>query len=74
MESNININMNTTSLKYSDSDKFFIHFNTPEECQSFIQSYNGVVGHTCCFGKGCHLPNVNSWKEIIKLKNDFCKN
>lgn len=72
MESNIN--MNTTSLKYSDSEKFFIHFNTPEECQSFIQSYNGVVGHTCCFGKGCHLPNVISWNEVRELKKTVCKN
>lgn len=53
-----------------ESDTYFIHFDTPEKCQAFMEKYTQSIGHICCSGKGCHLPNVKSWKEIHRLRNE----
>ena len=61
--------------KYLDDDKKqFIHFQTPELCQQFKNSYLGNIGHTCCNGKGCLLLDVTENKEMHRLKRDFLAN
>ena len=62
---------NNKNKKTMDDDKFFIHFNSATQCQDFLATYNGSTGHRCCWGKGCHLPDVKDWKEIHQLKKQF---
>ena len=54
-----------------ENEKYYIHFNTKNECDLFLSKYPGRKGMSCCFGKGCHLPGVSSWKEIHSLKKNF---
>jgi hypothetical protein len=55
------------------NDLFYIHFDQPETCRDFMDDYNGngKIGHICCNGKGCHLLDITSWKEIHALRNKF---
>ena len=56
-----------------DNDLFYIHFDQPETCRDFMDDYNGngKIGHICCNGKGCHLLDITSWKDIHELRNKF---
>ena len=56
--------MNVTDRDGKDT---FIHFDTAEMCQRFKAQYTGLVGHTCCSGKGCLLYDTsNKQMHIIK--------
>ena len=57
-----------------DDDKFFIHFDNTEQCQKFREYYDKQIGHICCWGKGCHLPDVTSWKQLHQIKKDYLAN
>ena len=52
-------------------DQYCIHFDNSETCQHFRNKYKGRIGHICCSGKGCKLPDVTSWKQIHELKYQF---
>ena len=46
-----------------DDGKYFIHFSTIEECNTFKSGFNGSIGHTCCGGLGVHIKTYNG-KDI----------
>ena len=49
-----------------DLDKqSFIHFTTKELYDKFKAKYTGVLGHTCCSGKGVNLVSFNG-VEVTK--------
>jgi hypothetical protein len=50
------------------NDKEFIHFDTVEECEDFVQylkTYDISITHKCCSNKGCGLIK----NKFIEIKN-----
>ena len=59
------------SVKGEDRDKIFMHFKESSICRDFKTWYQGPIGHTCCNGKGCLLPNLKNNKDMYELKKTF---
>ena len=59
-----------------ESDIFFIHFKTSDECDNFKTSMmNSIFGDKCCSGKGVHLKShdgikITSYNQIHKISLD----
>lgn len=51
----------------------YIHFKTTGQLELFLRENNFAVGHKCCDGKGAHLIDINSNKEIQRLEKKFYK-
>jgi hypothetical protein len=51
---NMSINMKNTPLINGDNT-FFVHFSSIQECSVFKNTFTGILGHTCCNGKGVHV-------------------
>lgn len=60
----ISFNMDPSSYKMfgDDDDNFFAHFSSSELCNSFKTKFTGVVGHTCCSGKGVVIKSFEGVK------------
>ena len=58
------------------NNDYYIHFSSNDLCNKFKKEYNGLLGNTCCLGKGVHIKTYNGIKvdyEIyknIKIKYD----
>jgi hypothetical protein len=50
---------------------YFIHFDNVNDCIRFRNYYTDKIGHVCCDGKGCLLPNETSQKNIHTLQKAF---
>lgn len=55
----------------TNDNKYFIHFETPGQLESFLKETKLSIGYKCCENKGAHLIGVNSYQEVNKLKRDF---
>lgn len=59
---------------YTDSNKNFIHFDSPSQLLKFKRTYNNLYyGHMCCEGKGILVINKTN-KEISNLKKEYFNN
>jgi hypothetical protein len=66
--------MSTTLYNIDGCDKFFIHFSSKEECDTFKTEFNGTIGHTCCSGKGVHVKTYNGLAvDSDKIYNNIKK-
>lgn len=66
MAGDFSYRMNTT-----ETDKYFIHFDTREMLDLFIRDTKMAIGYKCCDGKGAHLLSVISHDGVNKLKSTF---
>ena len=66
-----NISIAIYMNKLNNDKDFYIHFDTPEQCNQFKKNYSKPIGHTCCSGKGCKLLTVTSWNEVHTLKREW---
>jgi hypothetical protein len=62
--------------KVGDSDNFFIHFSSTELCNRFKNNFTGVIGHTCCSGKGVVIKSfennkITSSEQVNAIKDKF---
>ena len=76
----ISFTMDPSSYKmfgYGDGDdNFFAHFSSSELCNSFKTKFTGVVGHTCCSGKGVVIKSfegvkITSSNQVNTIKDKF---
>ena len=67
----------SNTLKIIDgSENVFLHFNSKEECELFMDKYNEKMGHICCAGKGVCIKTyknkkVTSYDQIKDIKKKF---
>jgi hypothetical protein len=42
-----------------NNDVYFIHYSSKKECDNFKLIFKGLIGHSCCKGKGVHVKTYN---------------